>query len=174
MIGSLNGESTPLILLDNVEIPNIQMVNADDVASITVLKDAAATSIYGAKAAMGVILITTKDGAKQEDVEFSYSNNFSFQDPWKEIEMAGSAGIRYSLDTYIRNGNNPVYIPIFVSAGEESYERTLEWEAKYGGKLGVDDPWTYGRDWYFDPVLNRRFGVRIYDPVDYLLNRWAP
>lgn len=174
LIGSLNGGDSPLILLDNVEIPNMQMVNPDDVASITVLKDAAATSIYGAKAALGVILINTKTGAKQERVDVSYSNNFSFQDPWKKIEMAGSAGIRYSLDAYKRNGANPLVIPIFVSANQESYERTLEWEEKYGEKLGVDDPWTYGRDWYFDPVLNRRFGIRTYNAVDYLLNRWTP
>lgn len=173
-IGSLHGGSSPLILLDNVEIPDMQVVNPDDIESISILKDAAATSIYGAKAALGVILITTKKGTKQERVEISYSNNFSFQNPWKEIEMAGSEGIRYSLDAYKRSGSNPLVIPIFISASQESYERTLEWEEKYGGKLGMDDPWTYGRDWYFDPVLNRRFGVRTFNAVDYLLNSWAP
>lgn len=59
-IGSINGGSAPLILMDNVEIPSIQMVNPDDIESISVLKDAAASSIYGAKAAFGVVLITTK------------------------------------------------------------------------------------------------------------------
>src|SRR5690606_34103759 len=60
---SFQGTSTPLILLDNVEIPSIQIVNPNDIASITVLKDAAAASIYGAKASNGVILITTKKGS---------------------------------------------------------------------------------------------------------------
>ncbi|WP_373798553.1 carboxypeptidase-like regulatory domain-containing protein, partial [Bacteroides heparinolyticus] len=59
---SMNGGSDPLILLDNVEIPSITLVNPDDIESISVLKDAAASSIYGAKAAFGVILITTKKG----------------------------------------------------------------------------------------------------------------
>lgn len=59
-IGSINGGSAPLILMDNVEIPSIQMVNPDDIESISVLKDAAASSIYSAKAAFGVVLITTK------------------------------------------------------------------------------------------------------------------
>ena len=58
-IGSISGNNSPLILLDNVEIPSIQMVNPDDIQSISVLKDAAAASIYGAKAAFGVILITS-------------------------------------------------------------------------------------------------------------------
>ena len=56
--GSLRGGASPLILLDNVEIPSIQMINPDDIESISVLKDAASSSIYGAKAAFGVILIT--------------------------------------------------------------------------------------------------------------------
>ncbi len=59
-IGSIAGSSDPLILVDNVEIPNIQMINPNDIESISVLKDAAASSIYGSKAAFGVILITTK------------------------------------------------------------------------------------------------------------------
>ena len=76
-IGSINGSSSPLILLDNVEIPSIQMVNPDDIESISVLKDAASSSIYGAKAAFGVILITSKKGSKTDNVDVSYSGNFS-------------------------------------------------------------------------------------------------
>ena len=76
-LASINGTSSPLILLDNVEIPSIQMVNPDDIESISVLKDAAASSIYGAKAAFGVVLITTKKGAKNESVNIQYSTNFS-------------------------------------------------------------------------------------------------
>ena len=51
-IGSIEGNNSPLILLDNVEIPSIQVVNPNDVESISVLKDAASASIYGAKAAL--------------------------------------------------------------------------------------------------------------------------
>ncbi|MCH5683450.1 TonB-dependent receptor plug domain-containing protein [Niabella sp. W65] len=59
-ITSFQGTTKPLILLDNVEIPSIQIVNPNDIATITILKDAAAASIYGAKASNGVVLITTK------------------------------------------------------------------------------------------------------------------
>lgn len=65
---------------------SIQMVNPDDVESITVLKDAASASIYGAKAAFGVVLITSKKGARNEKVEVSYSGNFlgkTFPRRWK-------------------------------------------------------------------------------------------
>ena len=84
-LGSLTGGSSPLILLDNVEIPSILMVNPDDIESISVLKDAASSSIYGAKAAFGVILITSKKGAKTDGVNVSYSGNLSFQNISKKM-----------------------------------------------------------------------------------------
>ena len=59
-IGSIDGASTPLILLDNVEIPSIQMVNPDDIESISVLKDAASASIYGAKGQFVLYLLPAK------------------------------------------------------------------------------------------------------------------
>ena len=52
-IGSTNGSSRPLILVDNVETPDLTLINPDDIESISVLKDAASTSIYGARAAFG-------------------------------------------------------------------------------------------------------------------------
>lgn len=74
-IASFEGGSKPLILLDNVEIPSIQIVNPNDIESISILKDAASASIYGAKGAFGVVLITTKKGAQQERVDVQYSSN---------------------------------------------------------------------------------------------------
>jgi TonB-dependent SusC/RagA subfamily outer membrane receptor len=80
--GSLNaGSASPLILVDNVEVPNLQMVNPEDIASVSVLKDAASTSVYGTRAAWGVILITTKTGRKDSPNKLSYSNKFDWQRP---------------------------------------------------------------------------------------------
>ena len=64
-VGTLLNESgsQPLILVDGVEISDISMINADDIKEISVLKDAASSSIYGTRAAFGVILITTKSGS---------------------------------------------------------------------------------------------------------------
>lgn len=59
---SING-GDPLILVDNVQMdPNL--INPADVASVTVLKDAASTAIYGVRGAYGVVLITTKTGKR--------------------------------------------------------------------------------------------------------------
>lgn len=69
-----NGSVDPLIILDGVTVPSVtlQTMNQNDIESISVLKDAAAAAIYGAQAAGGVILITSKKG-KEGKVVFSYS-----------------------------------------------------------------------------------------------------
>jgi len=171
-IGSFRGTADPLILLDNVEIPSIQVINPMDVESITVLKDASAATIYGAKAAFGVILITTKQGAGQDRVSVEYSNNFSFQDPYKEIKMGRLSALKYSLDAVERTGGTT--IGAFYRVNRASYDRAVEWHKQYEGVLGPDDPTVYGRDWYFDAALNAKMGLRTYDPQEYMIRNWAP
>jgi TonB-linked SusC/RagA family outer membrane protein len=72
---SITGGS-PLILVDNVPM-DINNLNPADIESISVLKDAAASSIYGGRAAFGVILITTKRSFRNEPVRFNYTGNFT-------------------------------------------------------------------------------------------------
>ncbi len=76
---SINGGS-PLVLVDGVEM-SLDLVNPSDIANVTVLKDAAASAIYGVRAAFGVILVTTKNAGKAEKVSVNYSGNFSFAKP---------------------------------------------------------------------------------------------
>lgn len=99
-IASINGSSNPLILVDNVEIPSVNLINPNDIESVTVLKDAASSSIYGAKAAFGVILITTKKGANTDSNVVTYSTNLSLQSPFKSIEIAGIDGLEYTLEAH--------------------------------------------------------------------------
>lgn len=76
---SINGGS-PLVLVDGVEM-SLDLVNPNDIANVTVLKDAAASAIYGVRAAFGVVLVTTKSPKKIEKTTVSYSGNFSFAKP---------------------------------------------------------------------------------------------
>lgn len=170
-IGSINGSSAPLILLDNVEIPSIQVVNPDDIESISVLKDAASSSIYGAKAAFGVILITTKKGAKTDRVDVTYSANFAWQNISKKMEMGTVDAAQYRVDALKRS--NGVRLGAFWIVDETTVDRMREWEQNYGGSIGVNDPFTYGRDWYQDNEGYRHF-IRPYDPYDYMVREWAP
>ncbi|GBU07442.1 SusC/RagA family TonB-linked outer membrane protein [Bacteroidales bacterium] len=76
---SLSG-GKPLILVDGVEMdPNL--INPQDVASVSVLKDAASSAIYGARAAYGVMLITTKGGKKNQPTKVSFNSMTSFNSP---------------------------------------------------------------------------------------------
>ncbi|RFM25719.1 TonB-dependent receptor [Deminuibacter soli] len=76
---SIGQGGNALVLIDGVE-GNPTLINPNDVASITVLKDASSAAIYGARAAFGVVLITTKTPAKQKTT-ISYSSNYSFKKP---------------------------------------------------------------------------------------------
>ncbi len=91
-IGTLGAGSKndPLILVDGIP-DNLNGVDPNDIESISVLKDAAAASIYGSRAANGVILITTKRGAAGE-VKFSYSNNVGFQEITQNLQYEDAIG----------------------------------------------------------------------------------
>lgn len=75
--GSYGNTVAPLVLIDNVE-GSMDFLNPEDIETITVLKDAASTAIYGARAAGGVILITTKRPKGETKFTLNYNNNFAF------------------------------------------------------------------------------------------------
>ena len=101
---SING-GAPLVLVNNVPM-SMDMIDPQDVESISVLKDAASAAIYGARAAFGVILITTKQGKKGSAPVFNYNNNFSFSSP---LELPQKASPMESVKAYqqmdFTNGN---------------------------------------------------------------------
>ena len=80
-INTINSQTNPLILIDGVAGGDINLVNPDDIESVSVLKDAASSAIYGARAANGVILITTKKGKSEGKAAFSYSGYYGIQTP---------------------------------------------------------------------------------------------
>ncbi len=168
---SINGTTAPLILMDNVEIPSITLVNPDDIESITVLKDAASSSIYGAKAAFGVVLITTKKGAKQDAVNVSYSGNVSWQNAVKDYNMGGADALEYIWLAAKNEGLTS--IGAFYKVTEEGVAKAKEWQNTYGGKIGANDPTVYGRDWYVN-AAGQKVGLRTYDAYEYMIKKWAP
>jgi TonB-linked SusC/RagA family outer membrane protein len=87
-IGSLNG-GNPYVLIDGVP-DNINNVNPEDIKSISVLKDAASSAIYGSRAPYGVILITTKRGEKNQRLKVNYTGNFNIHYPHKLPETVDS------------------------------------------------------------------------------------
>ena len=80
-VGSINGTLKPLYIVDGVSMSDISFLNPEDIEDISVLKDAASASIYGSRAAGGVIMIKTKTAKSQDRVSIKYSNNFSWSNP---------------------------------------------------------------------------------------------
>ena len=108
--GNLNTGSSaaPLVLIDGIE-GNMNTVNPNDIASVSILKDAASASIYGARAAFGVIMITTKSG-KEGKTNVNYSGNVRFSSPTNLPEMMDS----YMFAQYFNRaataaGGSPVF-----------------------------------------------------------------
>ena len=79
-VTTLQGNSSPLILVDDVPVSSINDVNPDQIESISVLKDGASAAIYGSRAAAGVIIITTKRG-KSEVFNLGYSGEYFINTP---------------------------------------------------------------------------------------------
>lgn len=117
---SLNGGS-PLVLVDGVQM-DANLVNPDDVASISVLKDAASAAIYGARAAYGVILITTKKGKKSEKPQVSFSATGYWQTPAKSFHTVNSMQYLTMMDEAVKNdGGSGHYFNDLVYKYTEAY-----------------------------------------------------
>jgi len=173
--GSLNGPGAqPLILVDNVELPDLRMINPDDIESISVLKDAASASIYGTRGAWGVILITTKSGKKGvERSQISYNNNFSFSQPTTVPTVApGAEGAEMALVAYQRsNPNVSSFTALGMSVDQTAIQKMRDWQNQYGGQ-NLGDEMVMGRD--FEIRGGQLFFYRTWDPNKMYMRDWTP
>lgn len=92
-INNPNG-AEPLYIIDGVIRTNMNDINPDDIESFQVLKDAAATAIYGARGSNGVVIITTKTG-KAGKTSVSYRYNFGVSEMWNQYDMASARDYIY-------------------------------------------------------------------------------
>lgn len=172
--GSLNGGGAqPLILLDNVEIRDLQNINPDDIEAISVLKDASSASIYGTRAAWGVILITSKSGKRNSPTRVSYTNNVSWATPTETVEMAPAAeGAEMALIAYRRtNPTLPRFGVVGMYIDDIAVQKMREWRELYGGQdLGPE--MVLGRD--FEIRDGFFFPYREWDPGKEYMRKWAP
>ena len=171
--GSFGGNE-PLYIVDGVPVGSTDFLNPGDIESTTVLKDAAAASIYGARAASGVIVYTTKKGSKSaRKLSVTYDGLYGVTDPGTGLAMMNptdfakwtaqgytNAGIKFAhpqFGTIGLGGNAPV-IPDYLSVGSNAGvvgNVNLEAEkAKYnidptrGGIYQVTKANKAGTDWY--------------------------
>lgn len=139
-IGTINN-SDPLYIVDGMPIDEggIDYLNPSDIQSIEVLKDAASGAVYGARAANGVVLVTTKSG-KEGRVRVNYDVSFGWQSPWKERKVLDATEYAIMMN---------------------------EGSTNAGGKILYNDPYSYGKgtNWqketfdYNAPVESHQIGV---------------
>lgn len=112
---SINGGS-PLILVDNVPM-DINRINPNDIESISVLKDASAAAVYGARAAFGVVLVTTKSG-KAGKISVNFGSQFSLAKPIFNMDVVTDpyVFVQARNAANIRTNGNPSYNAQFVDA----------------------------------------------------------
>jgi len=124
---SVNAGNSPLYVIDGVPIDNgrpvttgsivgfsdnrsprnaLSSINASDIESIEILKDASATAIYGSRGANGVILITTRGGRKDEKAQVSYQGYIGIQNPSKKLDLLNAADYKRILNEIIDAGGD--------------------------------------------------------------------
>ncbi|TXD46362.1 SusC/RagA family TonB-linked outer membrane protein [Polaribacter sp. IC073] len=111
--GNLQGTGSPLVIVDDIPLSDpsgLNDINPDDIETISVLKDAAASAIYGSRAAFGVILVKTKSGEGIEGHRVTYSNNFIYSSPLNTPNMMNSIDFANYFNLAATNGGGS---PIF-------------------------------------------------------------
>lgn len=100
---STNGDNSPLYVVDGLQVNGIDNINPEDIESVDVLKDAASSAIYGARAANGVVIITTKKGGDKGKI--TYEGFTSTSKPWKLPEMLSANDYISITREKFANGN---------------------------------------------------------------------
>lgn len=152
---------SPLVLVDGME-SDLSLVNPQDIETVSVLKDAAASSIYGSRAPFGVILITTKKG-KSGDAKINYNNNFRIGSPIRLQHVMDSYTFALYFDEGYKNANYGIRF-------DEPYlQRILDFQAAGGTISGGILPAANGRwdtafektyantDWYAELYKSHNF-----------------
>lgn len=176
MVGTINSSGNPLILVDNVEVPNLSYVNPDDIESISVLKDASTTAIYGARAAFGAILITTKKGGKDGKVKVSYTNNFSWATPTDIPEHTrADLNLQYSYDQLNALKTTPTleYGQVGYYYNPDVIAKVKNWIDTYGDGKGLGREMVEGRDFDYRASGGAYF-YRPWNIHDIYYKDWTP
>lgn len=129
---SISGGNNPIVIVDGVRVGSINDVNANDIESLEVLKDAAAQSIYGARASNGVILITTKRG-KSGKARVTYNGFSGYQTINRNFDIYSGEEFAQLKREAFRTNNGGVYRPdeqIFSALELESVRtgKYIDWE----------------------------------------------
>jgi TonB-linked SusC/RagA family outer membrane protein len=148
-IGSITGNSDPLYVVDGFPInqsvsmsmagngspTNLNNFDTKDIESVEVLKDAAASAIYGSRAANGVVIITTKHGAKDRKMHVDVDSYYGTQTAWKQLDLLNrDQYLKYGTELVTNAGNDlPTRFanmnePIYAGASQTYAQTETDWQ----------------------------------------------
>ena len=136
-----NGNASPLYVIDGVAGGNLNGINPADIESIDVLKDAASAAIYGARAANGVILVTTKQG-KAGKIEVSYNGAIGWSNAYKRPQLLNAKQYMTIIDEYTFNTSGQKldwagYVPADILTRVENGWEGTDWWSVFENKNAV-------------------------------------
>ncbi|WP_397362040.1 SusC/RagA family TonB-linked outer membrane protein [Olleya sp. R77988] len=135
-VGSINASSAPLYVIDGVIAPNLNSVNPNDIETMSILKDAATASLYGSRAANGVVIIKTKSGKKNRDARVTISSRVGFgQGIQDNFEMMNAAQkIQYERELSALGVANATALPGAQVSTQAEYDllvaRDTDWRSE--------------------------------------------
>jgi TonB-dependent SusC/RagA subfamily outer membrane receptor len=136
-LGSVNN-SSPLIVVDNVPDIDINLINFNDIESISVLKDAAAASVYGSRGANGVVLITTKSGKGLKKTVINYNGSYAISKPTNTLNFMADYPRALTLHNQAASTNTAPSAFVYKNGTID------QWMA-----MGMVDPLAYpNTDWW--------------------------
>ncbi|MEG2606347.1 MAG: TonB-dependent receptor [Mucinivorans sp.] len=166
-VTSLNGGS-PLILVDGVQM-DINLINPDDVESISVLKDAASSAIYGARAAYGVLLVTTRQGKLERKPQVSLRGTVVFNTPTRLPDPMNSVEyMNYMNLVETNSGGSPMFSPKIMDLATAYYNDPINNSSVYWDRSSItNNRYTYvgNTDWVNETIrpysINQMYNIDI-------------
>nr|AIA99604.1 hypothetical protein [uncultured bacterium contig00110(2014)] len=129
------GNSDPLYIIDGMAVDGgIKNLNPSDIASVEILKDAASAAVYGARAANGVILVTTKGGTSGKP-KITYEMSYGFQNPWKKKAVLNSEQyMTLANELYLNNNQDLVFSPKDIADARAGLTPNTDWQEEVFNK----------------------------------------
>lgn len=156
-INSISQNASPLVMIDGVE-GDINRLNPNDVESVTVLKDASASAVYGARASYGVILITTKSGENNNKMSLTYNGRYSFGKPTVSTD--------YETRGYYSAGINDMFFSTYQGSAYTTYTEKdyyEMWIRRDDKTEHPDRPWVVVEDGQYKYYANTDWYNYLYD-----------
>lgn len=137
-VGTLTGDASPLYIVDGFEVSSIDHLSNSDIESIEVLKDASSSAIYGARAANGVVLVTTKS-AKVGKTTVTYNGSATYRkisktldvlSPYEFVRLQGDVDAKFT-DTYYKTGDETEGVPYKYQSLDDYIDVTgVDWQGE--------------------------------------------